>query len=479
MKVLMFGWEFPPHITGGLGTACYGLTKALSVYDDLRVTFVVPKAYGDEDKSVASFVNAEDIAVDQLTIQEKNHFAKGKRFDTSKKVQEFIDQSLSEDALEKIKFIEIASLLQPYISPDDFEKQFADKLDAQDSIKVKDDGTIVFIINGQEVEVHVPSLLRQSSENKVKFSFSGSYGYSLITEVSNYALVAAELAKNEEFDLIHAHDWLTYPSGVAAKQMSGKKLVIHVHATEFDRSGEHVNQVVYDIERYGIQNADLIITVSNLTKETVINKYGADPEKVTVVHNGVLPKEEVQHLYSKKVKEKIVTFLGRITFQKGPEYFIEAAYKVLQKTQDVKFVMAGSGDLLYKMIKRAAELKIADKFHFTNFLKGNDVDHMFSISDVYVMPSVSEPFGISPLEAMRSNVPVIISKQSGVAEVLKHAIKVDFWDIDAIADSIYGLISYDGLSKMFRRLGKQEVENIKWDNAAGKIKELYTNLLRN
>ncbi len=479
MKVLMFGWEFPPHITGGLGTACYGLTKALSVYDDLQVTFVVPKAYGDEDKSVASFVNAEDVAVDQLTIHEKHHFTQEKKFNTKTKVQQFIDQSLSDDALEKIKFIEIASLLQPYISPDEFEKQFAEKLDTEDTIKVKDDGRIVFIINGQEVEVHVPSLLRQSSENKVKFSFSGSYGYSLITEVSNYALVAAELAKNEEFDLIHAHDWLTYPSGVAAKQMSGKKLIVHVHATEFDRSGEHVNQVVYDIERYGIQNADLIITVSNLTRETVINKYGADPEKVTVVHNGVLPKEEIQHIYSKKVKEKIVTFLGRITFQKGPEYFIEAAYKVLQKTQDVKFVMAGSGDLLYRMIKRAAELKIADKFHFTNFLKGKDVDHMFSISDVYVMPSVSEPFGISPLEAMRSNVPVIISKQSGVAEVLKHAIKVDFWDIDAIADSIYGLISYDGLSRMFRRLGKQEVENIKWDNAAGKIKELYTNLLSN
>jgi len=477
MKVLMFGWEFPPHITGGLGTACYGLTKALSVYDDLKVIFVVPKAYGDEDRSVADFVNAEEVAVDQTTIQEKHLFAKGKKFDSTKKVQQFLDKSLSGDALEKIKFIEIASLLQPYISPEDFEKQFAGNLDKEDTIKVKDDGSIVFIINGQEVEVHVPSLLRQASEEKVKFNFSGSYGYSLITEVSNYALVAAELAKNEDFDIIHAHDWLTYPSGVAAKQMSGKQLVIHVHATEFDRSGEHVNQVVYDIERYGIQNADLIITVSKLTRDTVINKYGASPDKVFVVHNGVLPKEEVEQLYTKKVKEKIVTFLGRITYQKGPEYFIEAAYKVLQKTQDVKFVMAGSGDMLYKMIKRAAELKIADKFHFTNFLKGNDVDHMFSISDVYVMPSVSEPFGISPLEAMRSNVPVIISKQSGVAEVLNHAIKVDFWDIDAIADSIYGLISYDGLSKMFRRLGKREVENIKWDNAAGKIKELYTSLL--
>ena len=434
---------------------------------------------GDEDKSVADFINAEDIAVNQTTIQEKHLFSKGKKFDSTMNVQQFLDKSFSGDALERIKYIEIASLLQPYISPDDFEKQYATTIDKEDSIKVTEDGRIVFIIDNQEIEVHVPSLLRQSSEEKTKFSFSGSYGYSLITEVSNYALIAAELAKNVDFDLIHAHDWLTFPSGVAAKQMSGKPLVVHVHATEFDRSGEHVNQVVYDIERYGIQNADLIVTVSNLTRETVINKYGASPDKVFVVHNGVLPKEEVEQLYTKKVKEKIVTFLGRITYQKGPEYFIEAAYKVLQKTQDVKFVMAGSGDMLYKMIKRAAELRIADKFHFTNFLKGNDVDHMFSISDVYVMPSVSEPFGISPLEAMRSNVPVIISKQSGVAEVLNHAIKVDFWDIDAIADSIYGLISYDGLSKMFRRLGKHEVENIKWDNAASKIRDLYSNLLSN
>jgi len=226
-----------------------------------------------------------------------------------------------------------------------------------------------------------------------------------------------------------------------------------------------------------MENADKIITVSNLTRQIVIERYGISEDKVITVHNGVLPNEMDCKEYTKKVSEKIVTFLGRITFQKGPEYFIEAAYKVLQKTKNVKFVMAGSGDLLYRMIRRAAALKITDKFHFTNFLKGEDVDHMFGISDVYVMPSVSEPFGISPLEAMRSSVPVIISKQSGVAEVLHHAIKVDFWDIDAMADSIYGLISYDGLSKMFRRLGKQEVENIKWDKAAKEIKNIYFNLV--
>lgn len=477
MKVLMFGWEFPPHITGGLGTACYGLTKALTAYKDLKVTFVVPKAFGDEDKSVVDIINAEDIGVDKKTIERKPLQSKTKSFASGKSLLDYISGSMSEDIFEKIRYIEISSLLQPYLSPQEFEEKFGqDKLSTK-NFSVTEDGRVIVKFDGKEIEIHVPSLLEQESKSKVHFKFSGSYGLSLISEVSNYALVAAELAKNENFDLIHAHDWLTYPSGVAAKIISGKKLIIHVHATEFDRSGENVNQVVYDIERYGMTNADLIITVSNLTREIVINRYGIPAEKVVVVHNGVLPKEEVQHIYTKKVKEKIVTFLGRITFQKGPEYFIEAAYKVLQKTQNVKFVMAGSGDLLYRMIKRAAELGIADKFHFTNFLKGNDVDHMFSISDVYVMPSVSEPFGISPLEAMRSNVPVIISKQSGVAEVLSHAIKVDFWDIDAIADAIYGIINYDGLSEMFRRLGKHEVEEIKWDNAASKIKDLYTQLL--
>jgi glycosyltransferase involved in cell wall biosynthesis len=251
-----------------------------------------------------------------------------------------------------------------------------------------------------------------------------------------------------------------------------------MHATEFDRSGENINQQVYEIERRGMEAADRVIAVSHLTRNVVIEKYGIDPDKVVVVHNAVEPADKSEFYgLQRGVKEKVVTFLGRITFQKGPEYFIEAAYKVLQKDDNVRFVMAGSGDMLNRMIKRVAELKIATKFHFTGFLKGKEVDQMFALSDVYVMPSVSEPFGISPLEAMRSNVPVVISKQSGVSEVLKHALKVDFWDIDALADSIYGLLHYGGLSRMFKALGKVEVDNMKWDNAAAKVKDVYASLL--
>ena len=474
MKVLMFGWEFPPHITGGLGTACYGLTKAMSSFDDMDITFVVPKAYGDEDTSVADIKSAENVEVDMEVITEKQNRIKTQieSLHSSK-----ISQTKQiEDIYEKIKYIEIQSLIKPYLSPEEFEKYLQEEKITERALFVNKEGKIVYYVDGQEVELELPSDYFRS-ENKTFLRFSGKYGKSLMNEVSNYAIIANELAKKEEFDIIHAHDWLTYLAGVAAKQVSGKKLVIHVHATEFDRSGENVNQLVYDIERYGMEHADKIIAVSELTRQIVINRYGQPPEKVVVVHNAVIPKEEEKVEYKKNVKEKIVTFLGRITFQKGPEYFVEAAYKVLQKTDNVRFVMAGSGDMLRKMIRRAAALRITDKFHFTDFLKGKDVDHMFAISDVYVMPSVSEPFGISPLEAMRSNVPVIISKQSGVAEILHHAIKVDFWDIDAIADAIYGLVEYDGLAKMFSAMGKAEVDALKWENAGKKVKDVYLQTL--
>lgn len=421
----MFGWEFPPHISGGLGTACYGLTKGLANHG-INIDFVVPKAYGDEDQSIGRFHSAGDVDFD---VREKS-------------IKEFWD---------KIKYLEIGSNLIPYVSPEEFERIMSSDVHTSDEI-----------------------------ENKVlstKFKFSGKYGTDLMEEVSRYALIAAVLAKNLEFDIIHAHDWLTYGAGIAAKQVSGKPLVVHMHATEFDRSGQGVNQSVYDIERKGMMMADKVITVSNLTKRTVNEKYAIPLEKITTVYNAVEPKHQVLGEGERGVKEKVVTFLGRITFQKGPEYFVEAAYKVLQKDRNVRFVMAGSGDMLNRIIKRVAELGISDHFHFTGFLKGDDVHKMFSLTDVYVMPSVSEPFGISPLEAMRSNVPVIISKQSGVAEILEYAIKVDFWDINAMADAIYGLINYKGVSQLFRSFGKEEVDNLKWDNAAENVIDVYNKVL--
>jgi glycosyltransferase involved in cell wall biosynthesis len=299
-------------------------------------------------------------------------------------------------------------------------------------------------------------------------------------EISNYSLVAAAIAAENQFDVIHAHDWLCYPAGIAAKYVSGKPLVIHVHATDFDRSGGNVNPVVYDIEKRGMDAADRIITVSNLTRNIVIEKYDIAPEKVVTVYNAVEPidYEELAKAPDRgSFDEKIVTFLGRITMQKGPEYFIEAANLVLKKMNNVRFVMAGSGDMMNKMIRQAARLGICDKFSFTGFLKGDDVYRMFRLSDVYVMPSVSEPFGISPLEAMQSNVPVIISRQSGVAEILKHAVKVDFWDTHAMADAIYGILNYPALHNIFSKHGKNEVDKLTWETSAKHVRDVYFSVI--
>jgi glycogen synthase len=428
MKVLMFGWEFPPHITGGLGTACYGLTKGLSHFGT-EIIFVVPKAYGDEDRS---FVNLQDAGNVELTER---------KTDKTEFWQNF-------------RYMEVGSNLIPYMDPEEFSKIFEGKIFSHSEF--------------------------QETVFSTKFHFSGSYGKNLYEEVARYALIAAYIAGTNEFDVIHAHDWLTYAAGIAAKKVSGKPLVVHMHATEFDRSGENVNQRVYDIEREGMQAADKVIAVSNLTRKIIIERYGIHPDKVVTVHNSVEPVTLPDEFkLNKGFDEKIVTFLGRVTFQKGPDYFIEAAKKVIDRDPNVRFVMAGSGDMLNKMIRRVAKLGIATKFHFAGFLKGQEVYEMFSMSDVYVMPSVSEPFGISPLEAMMSDVPVIISKQSGVSEVLRHALKVDFWDVDDMADAIYGMLHYEGLSKMFIKYGKQEVENLRWENSAYKVNEVYKQIANN
>ncbi len=422
MKILMFGWEFPPHITGGLGTACFGLTKGLAKHGT-EVIFVVPKAYGDESQEAVRLVNASDVPFDMHDDEYKEYW-------------------------KRVTYLEIGSNIVPYVAPEDFAKEISKRKKA-----------------GEKYTSNVFSR---------DYKFSGKYGANLMEEVARYALIGSAIALKEKFDIIHAHDWLAYPAGVAAKESSGKPLVVHMHATEFDRSGSNINTQVYAIEREGMMAADRVITVSNLTRNIVIEKYGIEPGKVVTVHNAVEPSLFTELADVKRnLNEKIVTFLGRITFQKGPEYFIEAAYKILQKDPNVRFVMGGSGDMLNKMIERVAKLRIADKFHFTGFLKGGEIDKMFALSDVFVMPSVSEPFGIVPLEAMRSNVPVVISKQSGVAEILRHALKIDYWDVDGMADAIYGLCHYEALSTMFKKYGKVEVENLKWENAAVEVNKVY------
>ncbi len=428
MRVLMFGWEFPPHIAGGLGTACYGMTKGLAA-NDVDVLFVMPSASGDEDQSAVEIINASDVAVDTVT----------------KTVDEFLG---------KVQFVHIGTNMIPYVDPEEFTHIVEEERKRQ-----TEDFRIQY---GQ------------------KYKFSGKYGSNLMEEVARYAMVGATIAmqRKDDFDVIHAHDWLTYLAGIAAKQLTGKPLVIHVHATSFDRaSDENIDTRVFDLEKKGMDAADKVIAVSELTRNIIINKYGINPDKVVAVHNAVDFSGRSNIDVERGVKDKVVTFLGRVTYQKGPEYFVEAAAKVLKRCKNVRFVMAGSGEMLNKCIHHVARLGISDKFHFTGFLRGVEVQKMFALSDVYVMPSISEPFGISPLEAMQTNVPSIISKQSGCAEILQHVIKTDFWDVDAMADAIYGLLNYPALSEHAAKYGYDEVNALKWTNAAEKVKKVYESVL--
>ena len=428
MRVLMFGWEFPPHIAGGLGTACEGIVKGLA-HNGVETLFVMPSASGDEDQSATTILNASDVEVRNV----------------SSTVEEFIN---------KTKFLYVDSNLVPYVDPEEYFSAIEEmKRNAQTQT------TVGF---GQ------------------KFKFSGKYGASLMEEVARYAQVGGTIAMQyaDRFDVIHAHDWLTYLAGIAAKELTGKPLVVHVHATSYDRGDKkHIDTRVLDIETRGMQAADRVVTVSDLTRNIVINRYHIDPAKVVTVHNAVDFSGRENLEVQRGVRDKVVTFLGRITFQKGPEYFIEAAAKVLKRTEGVRFVMAGSGDMMNRAIRQVARLGISDRFHFTGFLRGADVQKMFALSDVYIMPSVSEPFGISPLEAMRTGVPSIISHQSGAAEVLRYAFKVDFWDVDAMADDIYALLQYPVLSEFAAKKGYDEVNELKWNNATAKLKKVYESLI--
>ena len=418
MKALMFGWEFPPHILGGLGTASYGLTRGMALQPDMDITFVIPKPWGDEDQSFLKIVGACNTPI----------------------VWRDVDYNY------------VKNRLGEKMSPEEYYK-LRDNIYADFSYRgVNDLGCI---------------------------EFSGRYPDNLLEEINNYSIVAGVIARAESFDVIHAHDWLTYPAGIHAKQISGKPMVIHVHATDYDRSRGNVNPEVYAIEKNGMDFADHIITVSNLTRNTVIEKYHQDPSKVTTVHNAVEPlSQDIVSIQDKRgVKDKVVTFLGRITMQKGPEYFVEAAAKVLEKADNVRFVMAGSGDMMDQMIRLAASRNISDRFHFTGFMKGKQVYEVLKSSDVYVMPSVSEPFGISPLEAMQCGVPSIISKQSGCAEILDYAVKVDYWDIEAMADAIYGIITYPAMYQFLKEEGKKEVDNIKWEYAGQKVRRIYDQVM--
>jgi glycosyltransferase involved in cell wall biosynthesis len=467
MKVLMFGWEFPPHISGGLGTACHGLTNSLS-HENIDVLFVVPKLHGGETADRTRFINASQVPItSDNTLEEYISSSAG-----DEEIRKTLFNVIRKDS--SIQRIEVPSTLSPYRSP-----SFEESSEAIEHWN--------YSMETEEVRSATPgrmTLLPETKEKKesekpkdAAYQFSGAYGPNLIEEVKRYAQVGAVIASQFEFDVIHAHDWMTYLAGIAAKKISGKPLVVHVHATEFDRSGEQTDPQVRAIEHQGMSEADCVITVSHWTKQIAVNRYQVPEEKIKVVHNGIIPKVQAERLsFRLPVASHIVTFLGRITYQKGPLYFVEAARHVLDRFPEAHFVVAGSGDQLPLMIERIAQLRMSSHFHFTGFLRGHDIDRVWSMSNVYVMPSVSEPFGIAPLEAIQAGVPVIISKQSGVAEVMPHAMKVDFWKSRELADAICSILKYKSLSRTLTSNGAAEISDISWNSAAKKLSQLYHGL---
>ncbi len=447
MRVFMLGWEFPPFISGGLGTACYGLTKAMSGIGT-DILFVLPRPVATPFSTHVRLVSARSdsplaIPTTEFRLDEFDH----------------------------VTFRTIPAGLTPYASAGSVQPtQIADR----GKTEVASTTTTAAVGAGAAVPADESAAPAQApAQGKGN---AAHYGGDLFSEVQRYAALASEISRGESFDVVHAHDWMTFPAGLAVAGIKGCPLVVHVHSTEFDRSGLHVDQRIYDIERRGMHGAIKVICVSHLTKNLVVGHYGVDASKVEVVYNaieangnGAFDHEQ----YDIKRDEKLVLFLGRITMQKGPEYFLAAAKKVLEVMDNVKFVMAGSGDMIRRTIEMAAQMGIGHKVLFTGFLRGADVEKVFKMADLYVMPSVSEPFGIAPLEAMANDVPVIISKQSGVSEVLTHALKVDFWDINEMANKIIAVLKHPPLASTLRQHGSFEIRRMSWTDSAKACVQVY------
>lgn len=413
----MFGWEFPPNNSGGLGTACLGLTKAMSE-EDIKLTFVLPHR--------------------MPILGENDHF--NVKFADQQKIN-----------LSKVEIKTVDSIIEPYMTTEQY--------------------------------------LELIRSNKYQALSLLERGRNLYEEVELYAMRVVELIKDGDYDIIHAHDWMSFKAGVLAKELLDKPLILHVHSTEIDRSGGNgSDNYMFQIEKESMQKADLIITVSQHTKDIVEKYYGIDGKKIQVVHNGIdlddykpapfEPSAEENELVTFKSQGyKFVLFVGRITIQKGPDYFIYAAKKVLEYYPKVIFVVTGSGDMEHRMINLAAELGISDRVLFTGFLRGAELQKIYSLADLFVMPSVSEPFGLTALESVVNGTPVLVSKQTGVSEVLTHVLTADFWDTDEMASKILAVLNYDALSVSLLENGQAQARSINWKAAAQKCVGIYKGIL--
>lgn len=465
MKVFMLGWEFPPHISGGLGTACYGLTKGLDEVG-VEVCFALPTAVPLGSGQHVQVRSPTDL-MDQVLPPEQAGAADAFEMGLEDIIHVF----------ERTELHRLPAVLHAYATPQIHEKAIAYLEQQRLTAKIRRQQAIE---QGQPAEIPSQTLaaLPPMTSGSLSRDAGAHYAGDLMSQVYRYARLAVELARRESFDIVHAHDWMTYPAGMAVAATTSRPLIVHVHSTEFDRAGDNVNQQVYEIERAGMHAASTVVCVSHLTQNIVVTRYGVPRERTQIVYNAVEPpKGQVLEMPPIRSDEKIVLFLGRLTMQKGPEYFLRAAKRVVEKFENVRFIVAGSGDMINRCIQEAADLRLGRHVTFTGFLRGDDVARVFRLADLYVMPSVSEPFGIAPLEALAQGVPVIISKQSGVSEVLTHALKVDFWDIDEMANKILAVLNHPPLQRTLRQHGQIELYKLSWRDSAQRLKDIYAHVL--
>jgi glycogen synthase len=415
----MLGWEFPPVINGGLGVACHDLSSAMSAISD--ITMVVPKTSPGFKVNNVNLVGVNNIDVSMLGGISTEFY-----------------NSLP------FKYLSVPADLNPYYSESDV---------------MPDDG------------------LTESSSRLMRapgsFNIDNLYGGDVISKVIQFADITARMAKNMEFDVIHAHDWMTMIAGLQIRHQTGKPLVMHIHSLEVDRSGPDSKGWVYDLEKYGMEKADLLMPVSNFTAGNIERHYGISKDKMAVVHNGSTPVSAYKS--RKPFAEKTVLFVGRITRQKGPEKFLDIATRVLEKDPNVRFIMAGVGDNFKSVLEKSSYNSVGHRFHLTGFLDQKKLQYLFSVSDVYCMPSISEPFGLSAIEAAQFGIPCVISKQSGVGEVLNGALKFDFWDDNRAAGYILNLLHDKVLRKKVVADATENLKNISWDLSARKILNEYSN----
>ena len=431
LRVLMYGWEFPPFISGGLGVACYAIVQEL-IKQGVDLALVLPYSL--------SFLKREKL----------NNF---------KSYCSALRDSYPISSDVRLFEVEIGSNLNPYSRHKDMINL---SLDIEEFRRLM-------------TNLHLPEFIKNLVgdlyfEQQVEFS-GGKYFSNLIAEVFRYAALAGVLANKIVHDVIYAHDWLTVLAGLEAKFYSNAPVILHIHALEIDRSEGFGNNRVYAIEKYGMEQADQIIAVSQYTKDRIVKYYQIDPNKITVVHNGINNTQVKKNTLKPSVP--VVLFVGRLTYQKGPYFFIEVANRILAKMPNAQFVLAGTGDLYRSMIERTAALKIGTNVHFTGFLGVDEVQQLYSLASVYVMPSISEPFGLTALEAAAHGIPVIVSKQSGVKEVLKGALVADFWDIDDLSNKILSLLCHPSLSKDAVQIGLDNLQEATWKKSVNKIIKVY------